>query len=261
MKSQAARQEKKQMEEEQFKIIQAKIKSKEKKREQAQIAASIEKAAFTEAEKQIRQLEEQRQAEEKLVLVQKIFAGEEKRNRWWISTSVISVVLIIGVIVAYAILSLMWYVLVGGIFVVLVAAGVAVYKAYYFPIVEPMEVTEQDLHDQIVSLQQKIKVQNEERNREKDAQFALQLKKEKKEIKKRKLQLKEKERQEAEYLEKARLDRIAALRSSQGLDQQEDSVVRHFNSSDDDEEAALGQVPQTELSSSEEEQIHPLEEV
>jgi hypothetical protein len=192
-------------------------------------------------------------------LVQKIFAGEEKRNRWWIRTAVIFVLLITGIIVTYAILALMWYVLVGGIFVVLVAAGVAVYKAYYFPIVEPMEVTEQDLLNQIVSLQQKIKVQNEEQNREKDAQFALQLKKEKKEIKKRKALLKEKEQKEAEYLEMARLDRIAALRSSQSRGHDDDSALRNF-SSDDDEETALGQVPQTELNSEEERGQH-LEEV
>ena len=186
-------------------------------------------------------------------MVQKIFAGEEKRNRWWIRTAVIFVLLITGIIVTYAILALMWYVLVGGIFVVLVAAGVASHCG-----ADGSDRAGSAQHNQIASLQQKIKVQNEEQNREKDAQFALQLKKEKKKIKKRKALLKEKEQKEAEYLEMARLDHIAALRSSQSRGH-DDSVLRNF-SSDDDEETALGQVPQTELNSEEERGQH-LEEV
>ena len=252
VRAEAARLEKKRIEEEEFKKIQEKIKIRERKKELERMAAAVERSTHMAAEAVIRQKEVERQAEEKIDLLKRTFAGEEKRNRWWAATAVVSVILIAAICALVSV----WYILVGAIVVVLIIAGVLVYKAYHFPIVEPLVVEEIDLQEQIVQLQQKMKVENEQMVKEKDAKFALQLKKEKKEMKKRKKLLKEKEKYEAELLEQSRLQRIAvaqeALRRTQqikeeaarskevGKEQKEvgsdEENVRQF--SDDDVEAA-----------------------
>jgi hypothetical protein len=206
-----AQAERKRQEEIEFKAKQDKIKKKEKKRMQAEIAKAVERATYAAAEVQVRAKEARRQADERVEITHKIFAGEEKRNRWWIATAIAYVIVVVGICVFLS----PWYILLGAIVAVTIIAGVVIYKAYHFPIVEPTVIDESDLLHEIAQLQLKMKKESEEKMKEKDAKFLEQLKKEKAEAKRRKAAQKEKARYEAELLEQSRLQRVKVAQEAQ----------------------------------------------
>jgi len=209
-RQQAELAERKRIDEIEFKKIQEKSKLREVKKEQKRIAAALEKSTYKAAEAKVREKELKRQAEEKVLLVEKIFAGEEKRNRWWIGIAVFFIISII----ALSVLITIWYIAVSAIFIIVVISTVLAYKAYHFPLVEPIVVDEKDLLDDILHLQMKLKEENEQRVKEKDLKFEEQLRKEKKEMKKRKADRLAKEKLDAEFLELSRLQRIEVAKES-----------------------------------------------
>lgn len=174
------------------------------KREKIRVMHMIEEKAHITAETEIRDLENQREAAEKLTIIKAVYKGEELRNRWLIA---LSLVLIVTVVLVVILVTDIIYIIaiVGGI---LIMTLILAYRAYLFTDIRPKRIMPSELAERITERQAALKEEALEQLREKERKFQEQQKKDR--IERRKLRAIRQERKEyeAEVMEQQRLDRI-----------------------------------------------------
>lgn len=232
------------LEEKELKEKQKLRKIKEARVEQKRVMNMIASNARTKAENEVLEEETKRQAAEKFEIMNKVYQGEEKRNK---SLKLIAVGFVIGIVIVSVVVANM-YILIGCIVAVLFISLLFVYRAFRFGVVVPAVVTETELQEEIQKRVEIHKRQAISVLREKERKFNEQQQRDKDDRKKRKELRRNQRKFETELLEARRKEQLAMAKevlNKHGMsvrlsdDNEETEEVKSVNEGTDEEEIAI----------------------
>lgn len=174
------------------------------KGEKIRVMQIIEEKAHCRADSEIRALENQRQAAEKVTIIKAVNKGEEKRNRWFVA---LTFLLIVTVLLVVILVTDIIYIIaiIGGMFIMTLAVA---YRAYLFTDIRPKRIMPSELAERISERQAVLKEEALEQLREKECKFQEQQKKDRIERRRLRAIRQEQKDYEAKVMEQQRLDRI-----------------------------------------------------
>lgn len=209
IRSEEAAKEKKALEEYRLKQQQKKQAVKDTRREKKRVMKMIEDNAHRTAELEVRELEQKRQANEKIEIMQKSFVGEERRNDWWKRTAVVFVLATAIIIVLFVTVKFSVFIFIGLLALDIICCVVVVYRAHLFTVVVPVKMNEDELEEEIKKRQDLLKKKAISVLLEKERKFQEMQEKDHQERKKRRAARKQREKFELELMERQRLEQIA----------------------------------------------------
>lgn len=222
IKTKIAQAEHKVVEEYRFQQKQKRDKLKMLKKEQIRVREMIEAKARTQAAQEVQEKEYQRQSDERMAIMRRVFEAEELRNTWWKRLALIYILFVAAIVVIISILmKLAIYFTICGIFFVTVLFAYFAYHCHQWTIIKPIKIAPEVIEAQIEQREDVLRKEAFSAIREKERKFQEQERLDKIDRKKRKKHKKEQILLQAKMLEQSRLERIAMAkeiiaRSSQG---------------------------------------------
>lgn len=201
------------LEEEDLRHQQKERMEREAKQEKKRVMQMIAQTARDKAEKEVRDEEQKRQTDEKVQIIQRVFNGEERRNRWWAYTAsscavTIAIVIVAAIFTPFSI-PFATFVVIGAIVLIVLTGGFLVYYASAFTTVLPLVVEESELERRIAERVDFYKKKAIENLKEKERKFQLQERQDEIDRRERKRARKRQLKFEAELLEARRKENIA----------------------------------------------------
>lgn len=193
----------------------------EAEREKQRVQQMIFQKAHDQAEQEVKDREMAREAKEKLEIMQKVFQGEEKRNKYLVRAAIFCVLGCAGVVVGVYFLAQrnIIYIIAGVGLVVLVTVAVVIY-ASRLTNVKPSKVAPEDLEAQINAREQELQQAAYLVLKEKEQKFEEQERRDKIDRRKRKIQRREQKQYEIELMEQQRQERVRMAREIADRDHQ-----------------------------------------
>lgn len=174
-------------------------------KEKIRVMEMIDQSSLVQAEQEIKDNEQKRQAAERMYILQEVGKAEEKRNFWW-------KVLFVIYICAVAALS---YLMMNSLLVLIPSAlGLTfitiylAYRAHLWTDIKPIVISPEYLQSQIESKAEQLKKEAISNIRERERKFLEQQRKETLERRRLRAERKAKQMEEIELLERERINRV-----------------------------------------------------
>jgi hypothetical protein len=230
--------EKKLIEEYRIKQRQKRTQKRNAEREKIRVMEMIEEKAHQQAEQEILEYENKRQAAERVYIMQETIKAEEKRNLYWKIIVIVFLLLVGGSAYVMKDNILFLIAIIFGLAIISIYCG---YRAHLLTFIKPIQIAPEYIENQIQSREELLKKQALSQIRERERKFKDQQRFETLERRRLRKERREKAERDATILEEARLEKVKKAKELLQADErsQLDSKVREFDDLSDLENGTL----------------------